>query len=243
MSPRERDEQFLDTYLEGDSELSRLYRRGAELQPETQPGAQLDARIRAEARRAVAPAARVVHSPFARHWMIPTSLAAVFVLSVSVVLLVPEPDGEPGGVQDDAPRLQQVPAPSSAAPRAPSDTSRQQSSGSEEKRKALRAKQPETDREALQVAPQPAAAGLAEEAGAAAPGEPSPAAALPPRPSASQSVRDDPQAWLRHIEALLDARREAQAKSDLRAFVHRYPDVPLPERLAHLAASMDSPRP
>jgi|GEM_PF-933238 len=276
MSPRERDEQFLDNYLEGDSELSRLYRRGAEQQPEAQPGAQLDARIRAEARRAVASGARarVVHSPFARHWMVPTSLAAVCVLSLGVVLLMPEPDGEPGSVseqpreaaqparsdsaprdvqgdvrsevrgnaQGDASRLQQAPAPSSAAASVKSDTRSQQPAKSEEKRKALRSEQQDADREALQAAPRPAAS-LAEEAAAAAPDAPSPAAALTFRPSASKPVRDDPRAWLRHIEALLDAHRQAQASSDLRAFVRRYPDVPLPERLADLAASMNGPPP
>ena len=87
MSPKERDDDLLQEYLEGDSELSRLYRRGAD----EEPGASLDERILAEARRAVSTRRKVAHSPFARHWMVPTSLAAVLVLSVSVVLMMPEP--------------------------------------------------------------------------------------------------------------------------------------------------------
>lgn len=92
MSPGERDDELFERYLEGDSELSRAYRRHAGEQPD----AALDARILAEAHRAVAPERRVAHSPFARNWMVPTSLAAVLVLSLSVVLLMPDPALEPG---------------------------------------------------------------------------------------------------------------------------------------------------
>jgi hypothetical protein len=87
MSTDKRDESVLDEYLEGGSKLSRLYQGDAT----EQPPAELDARIRAEAKRAVAPPAHVGHGPFSRHWMVPTSLAAVVVLSVSVVLLIPDP--------------------------------------------------------------------------------------------------------------------------------------------------------
>ena len=84
MSPEERDDKLLQEYLAGDSALSRLYRDRATEQPD----AHLDATIRARAHAAVARDARVAHSPFARNWMVPTSLAAVLVLSVSVVVLM-----------------------------------------------------------------------------------------------------------------------------------------------------------
>ncbi len=87
MNPEDRDEEMLREFLEGDSPLSRLYRRDAR----EQPSAQLDAAILAEARRSLAPKSRVAHGPFARHWVVPTSLAAVLVLSVSIVLLMPDP--------------------------------------------------------------------------------------------------------------------------------------------------------
>ncbi len=106
MNPEERDEDSLQEYLKGDSALSRLYRRDAEEQPD----AQLDARILAVARRAVAKKSRVAHSPFARHWMVPTSLAAVLVLSVGVVLLMPEPALEPGVEHDLTPQPALAPA-------------------------------------------------------------------------------------------------------------------------------------
>ncbi len=117
MSPRERDDEMLKEYLEGDSELSRLYRRDADEQPD----AALDAHICAQAHRAVAAKRGRVHSPFARHWMVPTSLAAVLVLSVSVVLMVPDATREPplevdgereGGLaQEQAPAAVRAPTP------------------------------------------------------------------------------------------------------------------------------------
>ncbi len=63
MNPEERDEEMLREFLEGDSPLSRLYRRDAH----EEPNAQLDATIRAEARRNLARTRRMAHSPFARH--------------------------------------------------------------------------------------------------------------------------------------------------------------------------------
>ncbi len=92
MNPEERDEEMLQEFLAGDSPLSRLYRRDAR----EEPNAQLDAAILAEARRNLAAKSRVAHGPFARHWLVPTSLAAVLVLSVSVVLLTPDPVRQPG---------------------------------------------------------------------------------------------------------------------------------------------------
>ena len=103
MNPEERDEEMLREFLAGDSELSRLYRRDAHEEPD----AQLDATILAEARRNLAPTSRVAHSPFARHWVLPTSLAAVLVLSVSVVLLTLDPVHQPGVAID---RVAETPA-------------------------------------------------------------------------------------------------------------------------------------
>lgn len=102
MTPEERDEELLAEYLKGDSEISRLYQRAAG----EEPGAHLDARILSRARREVERKHGVVHSPFARHWMVPTSLAAVLVLTVSVIVLAPDPALEP-----DAPVHTDVAAP------------------------------------------------------------------------------------------------------------------------------------
>ena len=109
MSPQERDDKLLQEYLAGDSALSRLYRDRATEQPD----ARLDATIRARAHAAVARDARVAHSPFAHNWIVPTSLAAVLVLSVSVVVLMPEPV--------DVPKREEAGAAAQAAAGAKSD--------------------------------------------------------------------------------------------------------------------------
>jgi hypothetical protein len=70
--------------LPGEAEMARVYRAAAQ----DAPPATLDARILAEAQRAVAkPKAR---GPFGGHWAIPLSTAAVIVLSLGVVLLLSE---------------------------------------------------------------------------------------------------------------------------------------------------------
>ncbi|GMQ91808.1 MAG: hypothetical protein BMS9Abin11_1123 [Gammaproteobacteria bacterium] len=83
-----RDKEF-DKYLEGNSELSRLYRDAAQLRPSPE----VDDAILAEARRALKPRAQVISSPFASNWTVPLSLAAILVLSVGVVLFVTDESG------------------------------------------------------------------------------------------------------------------------------------------------------
>jgi len=118
MNPEERDQDLLRDYLKGDSALSRLYRRDGDEQPDPQ----IDARILAEARRAVAAKRRAARSPFARHWTVPTSLAAVLVLSVSVVLLMPDPALEPPVERDRA--AQPTPVPGAASAPRPAESVR-----------------------------------------------------------------------------------------------------------------------
>jgi hypothetical protein len=83
-----RDKEF-DKYLEGNSELSRLYRDAAQ----RQPSREVDGAILAEARRALKPRAQVISSPFASNWTVPLSLAAILVLCVGVVLFVTDESG------------------------------------------------------------------------------------------------------------------------------------------------------
>lgn len=83
-----RDKEF-DKYLEGNSELSRLYRDAAQ----RQPSSEVDDAILAEARRALKPRAQVISSPFASNWAVPLSLAAILVLGVGVVLFVSDEIG------------------------------------------------------------------------------------------------------------------------------------------------------
>ncbi len=77
------DTQHKDS-LPGEADVARVYRATAQ----DAPPASLDARILAEAQRAVAKPK--VRGPFGGHWAIPLSTAAVIVLSLGVVLLLSE---------------------------------------------------------------------------------------------------------------------------------------------------------
>ena len=263
MSPDERDDELLDEYLEGDSALSRLYRQVADEQPD----AGLDARIRARAHDAVAPNRRVAHSPFSRNWMVPTSLAAVFVLSVSVVVLMPEPTVVPsledGGATDSIPETaisRDLPAASAEAEqqsgaRTPAQAAKRRKQVSdnddgagfasdvrkaaEEDEKAPREAREEQARQIQNLRADEARSPSAAPAALESAGQ----ATADPLPMPATAVRDDPRAWLRFIEALLDEQNADGAKSNFRAFRSRYPDFPLPASLVPLATSLGTERP
>jgi len=263
MSPEERDDELLQEYLEGDSALSRLYRRGVG----EQPGTDLDARIRAHAHDDLARDRRVAHSPFARNWMVPTSLAAVLVLSVSVVVLMPEPVEVPGPAHDDAANgipealmtrerpataadMEQQPAAESAVAPAQAAKRRKQSSdngaaGGRAAEFASDAQQPagEDDKAAQEERKEqaPRVQSLSVDEARSSPAAPAALgsasqAAPAPSPIPTPAVQDDPRAWLRFIEALLNEENLQGAKSNLRAFRDRYPDYPLPANLVPLTA-------
>jgi hypothetical protein len=84
MATRKPTDTQHENSLPGEAGMARVYRAAAQ----DAPPASLDARILAEAQRAVAkPKAR---GPFGAHWAIPLSTAAVIVLSLGVVLLLSE---------------------------------------------------------------------------------------------------------------------------------------------------------
>jgi hypothetical protein len=238
MNSEERDEEMLREFLAGDSPLSRLYRRDAQ----EQPNAQLDAAILAAARRNLAPKSRVAHGPFARHWLVPTSLAAVLVLSVSIVLLTPDPVRQPGleidGVAD-------TPAMGRGQEPAGEDRAVKKSSEKRE-RKALQLENVPASEQPPRPVPA-TGAGVAEEATApsASRALATPLAEAPPGPHGmpADTVQADPAAWLRFMESLLKEQNSQAARSNLRAFRARYPDFPLPAALMPLAASLDAERP
>jgi len=110
---------------ERDPRLDRIYRET----PREAPPAHLDAAILAAARREVGAGPRLLRARL-RRWRVPVSIAAVIVLSASLVTLVREEDGEPPmhtppatppAAQPADPRLQ--PAPVESAPqRSPAST-------------------------------------------------------------------------------------------------------------------------
>ncbi|GMQ95790.1 MAG: hypothetical protein BMS9Abin14_249 [Gammaproteobacteria bacterium] len=249
MNPDERDQELLREYLKGGSALSRLYRRDADEQPDTH----IDARILAEARRAVAPKRRVVRSPFARHWMVPTSLAAVLVLSVSVVLLMPDPALEPAVERERAAQPTLVPGAVSApqpaesvrlrdaAPEADQAAVGERASGSLQRQAPAPKRKSLTGGEA-KSRPAVPAGGVAEEVTSEAAPRSLSQSVPGPAPIPADAVQADPAAWLHFIESLLAEHNREAAKDSLRAFLTRYPDFPLPTALRPLAASLDAER-
>ena len=123
-------------------------------------------------------------------------------------------------------------------------------SSEKRERKALRLKSVPSNEQ--QPRPAPATgAGVAEQAAAPSASRArvaplaAPLAAPPPGAHAmpADTVQADPAAWLRFIESLLKEQNPQAAKSNLRAFRSRYPNLPLPAALMPLAASLDAERP
>ncbi len=82
MANNTHDDSEFSAYLQGQSPLSKLYQQTTA----TGPSAAIDAAILAAAHASVKKRNGPV-SPFSYRWMVPTALAAVIVLSVTVVLL------------------------------------------------------------------------------------------------------------------------------------------------------------
>ncbi len=83
------EEQALEEYLRGKSEVSRRYRTEAT----QQPAKHLDETILAASRKAVATKTRAFIGPIATNWYVPVSLAAVVVLCVGLVFNIYQDSG------------------------------------------------------------------------------------------------------------------------------------------------------
>ena len=203
------DEGERDDILAGYDDLVRQYREGA---IDTSPG-DLDEVLLAESRRALGaqlrgPRLRLLSTPFsARHWGVPLSLAAVLVVSVSVVTIMPSTK------QSELPKLRKLPEirPNVTTPiSAPSAT--------------VPGGQPMSAREPLPEADlrtgvirTRAAPGGSEEA---------------PRTEDSAPSRIAPAPiWLQEIDRMLEAGLPEKARVHFYAFRQHYPYHPIPEDL------------
>ncbi len=106
MANNTHDDSEFNAYLQGQSPLSKLYQQTTA----TGPSAAIDAAILAAAHASVKKRGGPV-SPFSYRWMVPTALAAVIVLSVTLVLLsnheqdslLPLPVSAPSAVTSEPP--------------------------------------------------------------------------------------------------------------------------------------------
>src|SRR5690349_20261811 len=96
----------LEEYLQGHSEVSRVYQEA----PAETPPSQLDEKIMLAARDAL--------KPRASRWMMPLSAAAAIVLTVGVVLQM-QREGISPVPQEDAPMPAEAPAPKAEQQAAP----------------------------------------------------------------------------------------------------------------------------
>jgi hypothetical protein len=228
-----------------DEELSRLYRQGTQ----EEPSAAVDRRILAAARRQAHSGVRRWLRPLDTAWSIPASLAALIVLSVSLVLLV-RLEIESGPVTprtlEETPNIPARAKPGAtrdelAAPAAPAQRRERQSHevpAPSQHRSGAEVTAPAPEPETLQKSGSsaPAAGGLPavkpEDGGAPARARTAPVQETPA-----------PQVWLEEIERLLRAGKVDAARESLAHFRRRYPNHPVPEPLsAALAAPSPSPQ-
>jgi len=226
-------EIFRDEGTGRDAKLAALYRAAAREEP---PPA-LDDAIRAAARRAVASRPQRVSKSFIRAWRVPLSIAAVMVLTVSLVTIMREEAPEimlpPSGLLGEADHKRAGPAadtgenatavpktllphaqrPDSVGLRPPAQTG---SSGI-----GLRDSRVAPD-SAAESRKDMAAAGRTETDSPAS----SPASSMPratqPRPDLA------PDKWLERIEDLRRRGKLEEARTSLAEFRKRFPDYELP---------------
>lgn len=236
---------------ERDPGLDRLYREAAG----EAPPAHLDAAILAAARREVGARPRAL-APALRRWYVPVSIAAVVVVSVSLVMLV----REEGGVQM---REAQVPEaamrriePAAAPPTQPTlaeaESSRVQPQAAAPERLRRQESRDDARYPAAEERAAPAKADTVTPGRmAAAPTAPSELLAAPSAADAPQArlgvrgmsaqpaeqdrlpvwrafEKEPPEKWLAQVEELRRQGRTADAEEMLSEFKRRFPQHPLP---------------
>lgn len=241
---------------ERDARLDRLYRETER----DSPPAHVDAAIRAAARREVGARPRAPAAAL-RRWRVPVSIAALVVLSVTLVTLVREEGGDDRA--QVAPRLAPAPKPAAGAPRPAQPDAAEAPLGAMEARRAPAPPAPREERRVVaepaakqasppsapateQVpmrAPAIAARRSAPAAGAGAPAAdaesaralsgplPSAASRRDPAPPWLGYEKEPPQKWLDRIFELRRQGENAAAGEMLAEFKRRFPDHPAPPGL------------
>ncbi|NIR28593.1 MAG: hypothetical protein GWN84_04580 [Gammaproteobacteria bacterium] len=226
----------------GDDELSRVYREGAR----EEPPAELDGRILAAARREAGRTRRPRLRRLSSAWTVPVSLAAVIVLSVSLVLVVQLEDE-----RARAPLLEETPTPS--ADSAPGDGEEARTAAPATERLEPAAPEPLPEHRPELTVPSRESLRQREDSAASAGGAqkrrafPSEAEAPEARTGAGErslaappSAPPPPHVWLAEIEQLLAAGEVDAARENLARFRERYPDYPVP---ASVSAGVTAPSP
>lgn len=219
-----KDEQALEEYLQGGSDLSRRYRTEAD----AMPPARLDAVIMAAARKAQGDKKTITQ------WYIPLSLAAVIVIGISVVLNIYDEGAQPKpGIQTEL---------KSGAADGRMDN---KTDGMRRERSAEQMSEVEDVTESFSVSsPQDR---IRTPASVAVPGE-APAKSFTPEFEAHDSVAvpDDtgeltPPQWLELINRLWSAGDRERAQEELNKFIAVWPDYPPDQLREKLPRDMELP--
>lgn len=221
------DDHEFDAFLARESALQHRW-HGASTE---EPPAQLDARVQAEARRAVGARPRLSAAPSPGRWRLPLAAAATVLIGTTLGLMLFERDAHvpeaaherPAPAATAEPGAFQAPAAPGAFP-APAATSMPGAFPAP----------------AAPAAPR-AASDAADRRPAPAPGEELPRTRVQPfsgqalSPPAAKARADseqiDIEAWLERIRALRRAGRMQEAEQSLRAFRLQHPEQALPEDL------------
>ena len=191
-------ETFRDDGTERDAGLAALYRAAAR----EEPPPVIDDAVRAAARRAVASRPRIAGLPLSRSWRVPLSIAAVMLLSVSLVTVM----------REEAPESDSVGLKTPAQTRS-SGISLRDDRVSPGPALEAGARKDMAAAEVVTSTPVPATVP------ALAAGAIQPRAELPP------------DQWLERIEELRRQGKLEEAKTSLAEFRKRYPDYELPVSL------------
>jgi hypothetical protein len=209
------DKQY-ENYLAGRSDISQRYQKAQA----DGPTRQTDDAILAAARREVGSKPRSA-SPFGYRWIVPASLAAVLVLTVSIFMLQPPSIESTSELTKIAEHDENLSAPQTVAKQKPKDDDKSsltmnrqleeksQNEASKEERlvgNAIAPAEPnELDQKKYAAAPQPAISAERQD-------------------SMASAATSAPEKWLAKIEKLLNENKKDEATKEFKAFKKAFPD-------------------
>ncbi|MEE8482623.1 MAG: hypothetical protein V3S12_04660 [Acidiferrobacterales bacterium] len=246
------EDRELKEYLAGDSDLSHAYRQMTNEEPSTT----VDAAIRAAARREVKSGLRFITNPFGQQWTVPTSLAAMLLISIGLVVFMSDETGTdrfgPGVLDEDitqqkfdssagrAGGFADDKAPALAAPAA-DQQSEEKLSGkktgasaadatvSKPMQPASKSKILKKSRARRMLEADPILPRQHQKPASVAPGAAEPMQRMEMEAPVAGAVETvlPPEQWLRQIQALRDQGKNKEADVSLAKFRKAYPDYPL----------------